>query len=88
MRILLNIIYILVFSGLALGAMFLGGVSGVAGSFYLMVKEGTILDNLYLGIASLLISLFFVLVLSGQNKKVMKQKRQRQMAAEKEEQHE
>ena len=88
MRILLNIVYILIFTGLTLGAMFLGGVSGVAGSFYLMVKEGAILDNLYLGIASLLINLFFVLVLRGQNKKVMKQKRQRQLAAEKDDQHE
>lgn len=81
MRILSNVLYFFVFLGLIFAAMFLGGVAGVAGSFYLMVKEGAILDNLYLGIGSLLLSLFFVLVLRGQNKKVMRQKHLKQEMA-------
>lgn len=76
MRILLKLIYFIVFLALMFVAMFLGGVSGVAGSFYLMVKEGAILDNLILGIAGLSIALLVVLILRGQNKKVLRQRKQ------------
>lgn len=74
MRILLKLLYFLLFLLLAFAAMFLGGVSGVAGSFYLMVKEGTIEDNLMIGITALLVSLVIVWILRGQNKKVMRQR--------------
>ena len=74
MRILLKLFYFLMFLLLAFAAMFLGGVSGVAGSFYLMVKEGTIEDNLLIGITVLVVSLAVVLILRGQNKKVLRQR--------------
>ena len=74
MHILLNIIYFFIFLFLAFMAMFLGGVSGVAGTFYLMVKEGTIQDNLEIGIAYLLVGLVMVLILRRENKKVLRQK--------------
>ena len=76
MHILTKILFFIVFMILAIVAMFLGGVSGVAGSFYLMVTEGAITDNLIMGIATLLVSLLLVLILRGQNKKVMRRRQQ------------
>lgn len=82
MRILLNIIYFFIFLILAFAAMFLGGLSGVAGTFYLMVKEGTIQDNLVMGIVALLVGLLLVLILRDQNKKVMKRRQHELEAAQ------
>ena len=76
MRIFLNVVYFFVFMVLAFGAMFVGGVSGVAGSFYLMVKEGNIEDNLFMGIATLAVALILAVILRGQNIKVMRQRKQ------------
>lgn len=77
MRIIINLLFILFFTALLLIVMFVGGVSGVAGSFYLMVTEGDIVDNLIKGIGALSVALILVMILSGQNRKVLKQKQQR-----------
>ena len=83
MRILTNILFFIVFLAMALAAMFVGGLSGVAGSFYLMVEPGDVSTNLTILIAVLIPVWLLVIVLRWHNKKVLKQKA-RQQAEEKE----
>lgn len=63
----------MVFLIMALAAMFLGGLSGVAGSFYLMVEPGNVQTNLTMLIAILVPLWLLVIVLRRHNKKVLKQ---------------
>lgn len=72
MHIIFNLIYFLLFLILALGAMFLGGVSGVAGTFYLMSEQGDIHKNLILTIAVLSAVWLIIVMLRSHNKKVIK----------------
>ncbi len=83
MHVLINILYFIVFVIMALGAMFIGGLSGVAGSFYLMVEPGDVATNLTILMAVLIPLWLLVIVLRRHNKKVLKQKA-RQQAEEKE----
>lgn len=85
MRILFNLIYFIVFLILAVIAMFVGGVSGAAGTFYLMVEEGNIEENLTMAIGILSVLWLLLMILRSQNKKVIKRNRLREQdAAEKE----
>lgn len=68
-----KILYLMVFLIMALAAMFLGGLSGVAGSFYLMVEPGNVQTNLTMLIAILVPLWLLVIVLRRHNKKVLKQ---------------
>lgn len=72
MHIIFNLIYFLLFLILALGAMFLGGVSGVTGTFYLMSEQGDIHKNLILAIAALSAVWLIIIMLRSHNKKVIK----------------
>ena len=63
MRIIFYLIYFIVFLAMAIVAMFLGGVSGVAGTFYLLVEPGDIETNLTQAISILL--LIWLLVFSS-----------------------
>ena len=79
MRIIYNLIYFIVFLGLAFIAMFLGGVSGVAGTFFIMVEPGELEENLTKAISILVVLWLLVLVLRHQNKKVIKRKKREQI---------
>ena len=72
MHIIFNFIYFLVFLVLAFSAMFLGGVSGVAGTFYLMSEPGDMRQNLTLAIVVLSAVWLIILMLRSHNKKVIK----------------
>ena len=72
MHIIFNFIYFLVFLVLAFSAMFLGGVSGVAGTFYLMSEQGDMRQNLTLAIVLLISVWLIILMLRSHNKKVIK----------------
>lgn len=72
MHIIFNFIYFLVFLVLAFSAMFLGGVSGVTGTFYLMSEPGDMRQNLTLAIVLLSAVWLIILMLRSHNKKVMK----------------
>ena len=86
MRIIVNLIYFIMFLIMAVIAMFLGGVSGVAGTFYLMVEPGDLEVNLTKAISTLVMIWLLVLLLRHQNKKIIKrnalQKQQLQQDAE------
>ncbi|MCU7940233.1 MAG: hypothetical protein KZQ64_07220 [gamma proteobacterium symbiont of Bathyaustriella thionipta] len=85
MHIIASLIYFLLFIVLAFIAMFLGGVTGVAGTFYLMVEPGDIEKNLNTAIAVLVSLWILIIMLRQQNKKVIKRKKQLKLdAAEKE----
>ena len=86
MRIIVNLIYFIMFLIMAFVAMFLGGVSGVSGTFYLMVEPGDLEANLTKAISVLVMIWLLVLLLRHQNKKIIKrnalQKQQLQQDAE------
>ncbi len=85
MRIIAKLVYGLIFIVLAVAAMFVGGVSGVAGTFYLMVEPGNINDNLTVVITALSALWLLVIMLRQYNKKVLKRNHMRaQQATEKE----
>ncbi len=87
MRFILKFFYFIIFILLALATMFLGGVSGVAGTFYVMVEKGDIEHNLLVMSAVLLISWLVILILRGHNKRVLKRKTQQALAQQEQEQH-
>ncbi len=87
MRFILKFIYFILFISLALGTMFLGGVSGVAGTFYVMVEKGDIEHNLLLMSAALLLGWLVILLLRGHNKRVIKRKKQQVLAQHEQAQH-
>ncbi|MCW8930477.1 MAG: hypothetical protein OQL19_09595 [Gammaproteobacteria bacterium] len=82
MRIILNLIYFIIFIALAFIAMFLGGVSGVAGTFYLMVEPGDIEANMTKLISFLIVFWLLLMVLRHQNKKVIKRRKREQIEQE------
>ncbi len=85
MRIITNLIYFLLFPVLAVGAMFLGGVSGVAGTFYVMVEQGDTQTNLAMVIAPLVLLWLLIIILRHHNKKIIKRNKLLKLeAAEKE----
>ncbi len=57
---------------LAMLVMFLGGLSGVAGTFYIMVEAGDLQANLSKAIAVLLIVWLVVVFLRNRNKRAIK----------------
>lgn len=75
MRIIFNLIYFLVFISLALVVMFLGGIFGVSGTFYMMVEPGELNENLIKFISILVGVWLLVIILRGQNKKVLKRQK-------------
>lgn len=72
MRIIANITYFLLFLVLVIITMFLGGVSGVAGTFYLMVLPGDIESNLTTALTALIVLWFLLVLLRRHNKKMVK----------------
>jgi hypothetical protein len=52
--------------------MFVGGISGVASTFYIMVEEGDMTTNLLMLIGTLLVSLLIIMLLRDYNKKILK----------------
>jgi len=82
MRILSNILYFFLFLILAVAAMFVGGVAGVSGSFFVMVSKGDMQNNLLIAILSLVLILFVVNMLRRHNKKVIKRKKRLALEAE------
>ena len=60
------------FSILALVAMFLGGVSGTAGTFYIMIEKGDMQQHLTIAIAALTVLWLIIIMLSRHNKKILK----------------
>ncbi|MCK5665908.1 MAG: hypothetical protein KAI17_20610 [Thiotrichaceae bacterium] len=85
MRIIASLIYFLLFLVLAVAAMFLGGVSGVAGTFYVMVEQGDTQTNLAIVITPLVLLWLLIIILRQHNKKIIKRnKRLKLEAAEKE----
>lgn len=64
--------YAVFFSILAFTAMFLGGISGTAGTFYIMSGQGDMQQNLTIAIASLSVLWLIIIMLSHHNKKVIK----------------
>lgn len=72
MRIILGFIYFIIFIILATGAMFLGGVSGVSGTFYLMVEPGDLEMNL-IKMMTILVGIWILVVfLRSSNKRAIK----------------
>lgn len=71
---------------LAIAVMFLGGVSGVAGTFYVLVEKGEVEDNLLMVSAVLLITWLVLLLLRGHNKRVLKRNQQQALEQEQVEQ--
>ncbi len=75
MRMILAVLYFLIiFLPLAILVMFLAGVMGVAGTFYLMVLVENIQQNIALVVAALLLLLFITLLLRRKNKQAIKRK--------------
>ena len=66
------IFYSIFFILFALGAMFLGGVSGTAGTFYLMIEKGDMQQHLMIAIATLSVLWLIIMILSSHNKKILK----------------
>lgn len=81
MRIIANIIYFLIFLALAISAMFLGGVSGVAGTFLLMVEPGDIQSNVTTALTVLVCFWLLVVILRRHNKKIIKRNKQLKLEA-------
>ncbi len=82
MRILFGLIYFIIFLVLAFAAMFLGGVFGVAGTFYLMVEPGDLEANLTKAMTALGLLWLLVVVLRRHNKKIIKRNLRLKAAAE------
>lgn len=75
MRIILAILYFLIiFLPLAIIVMFVAGVVGTAGTFYLMVLVENIQQNVTLVVLIMLLLLFITLVLRRKNKQAIKRK--------------
>lgn len=75
MRIILAILYFLIiFLPLAIIVMFVAGVVGTAGTFYLMVLVENIQQNVALVVLTLLLLLLITLVLRRKNKQAIKSK--------------
>ena len=70
--IIAKLFYFIFFLLLAISAMFLGGVSGTAGTFFVMIRQGDMQQNLTIAIASLTLLWLVILLLSHHNKKVIK----------------
>ena len=85
-KIFYFLLYSLFFLSLALLAMFLGGVSGTAGTFYVMIRQGDMQQNLTIAIASLTLLWIVILLLSSHNKKVIRRNKLRAQAKMKQEQ--
>ncbi len=81
MRIIFYLIYFIVFLAMAIVAMFLGGVSGVAGTFYLLVEPGDPETNLTQAISILLLIWLLVVFLRNHNKRVIKRNKVLQQEA-------
>lgn len=81
MRIIANLIYFLLFLVLAFAVMFLGGVSGVAGTFYIMVEPGDIERNLTTAIAVLVSLWLLIIILRHHNKKIIKRNKRLKLEA-------
>ncbi len=75
MRIIFNLVYFIIFLALAFIAMFLGGVSGVAGTFYILVEPGELEANLIKATSILAFVWLLVMILRQQNKKVLKRRK-------------
>ena len=75
MKYILKFLYFIIFMLLAIAVMFLGGVSGVAGTFYVLVEKGDVEHNLIIVSAVLLVTWLVVLLLRGHNKRVLKRKK-------------
>jgi len=85
MRIIGAVIYFLLFLVLAIGAMFVGGVAGVVGTFHAMVQPGDLQSNLITIVSILSLLWLLLMVLRYYNKKVIKTNKQQALeAAEKE----
>ena len=82
MRIIYHLIYFIVFLVMAMVVMFLGGVSGVAGTFYLLVEQGDIESNLTQAISILLLIWLLVVFLRYHNKRIIKRNKLLQQEAE------
>ena len=67
--------YSIFFILFALVAMFLGGVSGTASTFYIMIEKGDMQQNLGTAIAVLFVLWLIIIFLSRHNKKIIKRKK-------------
>lgn len=72
MRIIGALIYFLLFLVLSIVSLFLGGLSGVVGAFYLLVEQGDLLTNIVTVVAILSLLWLLLTVLSYYNEKAMK----------------
>jgi len=72
MRIIFNFIYFLLFIVVIIAAMFLGGVSGTAGTFYLMSEQGDLQQHLTIVITTLSVLWLISIMLSIHNKKIIR----------------
>ncbi|MCK5696523.1 MAG: hypothetical protein KAI02_00075, partial [Gammaproteobacteria bacterium] len=72
MRFIGLFIYFWIFLALAIVVMFLGGLSGVVGTFYVMVEQGDLKDNLTTVITILVLIWCLLMVLRYYNKKAIK----------------
>ncbi|MCU7834753.1 MAG: hypothetical protein KZQ83_05790 [gamma proteobacterium symbiont of Taylorina sp.] len=77
MHIIFNLFYFIFFILLVFAAMFLGGVSGTAGTFYLMIEKGDMQQNLIVAISGLCVLWLIIIMLSSHNKKVIKRNKLR-----------
>ena len=85
MRFIGMFIYFWIFLALAIVVMFLGGLSGVVGTFYVMVEQGDLKDNLTTVVTILVLIWFLLIVLRYYNKKAIKKNKLLKLeAAEKE----
>jgi len=85
MRFIGMFIYFWIFLALAIVVMFLGGLSGVVGTFYVMVEQGDLKDNLTTVTTILVLIWFLLIVLRYYNKKAIKKNKLLKLeAAEKE----
>ncbi len=82
MKFILKFFYFIIFMVLAIAVMFLGGVSGVAGTFYVLVEKGDVEHNLIIVSAALLLTWLVVVLLRGRNKRVLRRKKQERKAAQ------
>lgn len=72
MKFIGKLIYGIVFIVLAAVAVFLGGVSGVAGTFYLLVEAENVHQSLLMVIAASALLLLLLLMLKRWNRKGIK----------------
>ena len=82
MRIIFNLVYFIVFLVMAVAVMFVGGVVGTAGTFYLMVEPGDIEANLTKAVSILVAVWFLVLLLRSRNKKIIKRNKREKLEQE------